>query len=30
MREVHHELAALQGTVNPLSALGKQISERTA
>ncbi len=28
MREVHHELAALQGTVNPLSALGKQISER--
>jgi cell division protein ZapE len=28
MREVHHELAALQGTVNPLSALGKQFSER--
>ena len=28
MREVHHELAALQGTVNPLTVLGQQISER--
>ena len=28
MREVHRELQALQGTVNPLSVLGKQISER--
>ena len=28
MREVHHELQALQGTVNPLDAMGRKISER--
>lgn len=28
MREVHRELAALQGTVNPLDTLAKQMSER--
>jgi cell division protein ZapE len=28
MREVHRELRALQGTVNPLDVLGKQISQR--
>ena len=28
MREVHHELAELQGTVNPLDELGKRISRR--
>ena len=28
MREVHRELRELQGTVNPLDVLGKQISER--
>lgn len=28
MREVHRELTRLQGTQNPLSALGKQIAER--
>ena len=28
MREVHRELAALQGTANPLDALGKRIAER--
>ena len=28
MREVHRELAQLQGTVNPLDVLGAQISER--
>ena len=28
MREVHRELVDLQGTVNPLDALGKRISER--
>ena len=28
MREVHRELADLQGTVNPLDELGKQISKR--
>lgn len=28
MREVHRELAALQGTVNPLDALGKRMAEK--
>ena len=28
MREVHRELAALQGTVNPLDVLGERISKR--
>ena len=28
MREVHRELAGLQGTVNPLDVLGERISER--
>jgi cell division protein ZapE len=28
MREVHRELAELQGTVNPLEALGERISQR--
>ena len=28
MREVHRELRELQGTVNPLDVLGKQISEK--
>jgi cell division protein ZapE len=28
MREVHRELANLQGTVNPLDALGKQMAKR--
>jgi len=28
MREVHRELAALQGTVNPLDVLGQQIAQR--
>ncbi len=28
MREVHRELRTLQGTVNPLDVLGKQISQR--
>ncbi|WP_295853882.1 cell division protein ZapE [uncultured Xylophilus sp.] len=28
MREVHHELAGLQGTVNPLDVLGKNIAAR--
>ncbi|OYU44651.1 MAG: cell division protein ZapE [Burkholderiales bacterium PBB4] len=28
MREVHRELADMQGTVNPLDALGKRISKR--
>ncbi len=28
MREVHRELAQLQGTVNPLDVLGAQIAER--
>lgn len=28
MREVHRELAALQGTVNPLDVLGKKIAQR--
>ena len=28
MREVHRELRALQGTVNPLDVLGEQISQR--
>ncbi|MDO5626465.1 MAG: cell division protein ZapE [Pseudomonadota bacterium] len=28
MREVHRELAALQGTVNPLDALGKRMAAR--
>ncbi len=28
MREVHRELADLQGTVNPLDVLGKRLSER--
>lgn len=28
MREVHRELAALQGTVNPLDVLGERIAKR--
>ena len=28
MREVHRELAAMQGTVNPLDALGKRMAQR--
>jgi cell division protein ZapE len=28
MREVHHELRALQGTVNPLNEMGRKIAER--
>ena len=28
MREVHRELAELQGTVNPLDALGERIAKR--
>ena len=28
MREVHHQLAELQGTVNPLDELGRRISQR--
>ena len=28
MREVHHELVNLQGTVNPLDELGKRMSKR--
>ena len=28
MREVHHELRSLQGTVNPLEVMGRKISER--
>ena len=28
MREVHRELAGLQGTVNPLDELGRRISQR--